>query len=164
MLIVALSLCLDELTHSIRSMPPSASSSTDEGMHHKYCMAINLLCSLLAITGEQIVNIVPDALLEELGDLRIGYAKLIYNYEKQLHHSPEAQEEFVKFLPRLFHKPVEDHSFQSHFNTLIEGKVSLFNIFYLKESALYSLKMSGKDSVLQQVTFTCLFSLMQCHH
>ena len=98
----------------------------------KYCMAINLLCSLFAISGEQIVNIVPDALLEELGDLRIGYAKLIYNYEKQLHHSPEAQEEFVKFLPRLFHKPVEDHSFQSHFNTLVEEEVSLFNVFYLK--------------------------------
>ena len=33
MLIVALSLCLDELAHSFRSMQqPSASSSTDEGM------------------------------------------------------------------------------------------------------------------------------------
>ena len=78
-------------------------------------MAINLLCSLLAISGEQIF--VPDALLEELGDLRIGYAMLLYNYEKQLHNRPEAQEEFVKFLPRLFRRAVEDHSFQSHFNT-----------------------------------------------
>ena len=95
-------------------------------------MAINLLCSLLAISGEQIVSIVPDALLEELGDLRIGYAKLLYSYEKQLQHSPEAQEEFVKFLPRLFHRAVDDHSFQSHFNILVEEEVSLFNIFYLK--------------------------------
>ena len=93
-------------------------------------MAINLLCSLLAISGEQIF--VPDALLEELGDLRIGYAMLLYNYEKQLHNRPEAQEDFVKFLPRLFRRAVEDHSFQSHFNTLVEEEVSLFNIFYLK--------------------------------
>ena len=93
-------------------------------------MAINLLCSLLAISGEQIF--VPDALLEELGDLRIGYAMLLYNYEKQLHNRPEAQEEFVKFLPRLFRRAVEDHSFQSHFNTLVEEEVSLLNIFYLK--------------------------------
>ena len=80
----------------------------------------------------RIVNIVPDALLEELGDLRISYAKLLYSYEKQLLDSPEAQEKFVKFLPRLFHRRVEDCNFQSHFNTLVEEEVSLFNIFYLK--------------------------------
>ena len=87
-------------------------------------------CSLTIISG--IVTTVPYELLEELGDLRIGYAKLLYRYEKQLHNCPEAQEEFVKFLPRLFHRAVEDHSFQSHFNTLVEEEVSLFNIFYLK--------------------------------
>ena len=76
--------------------------------------------------------IVPDALVEELADLRFAFAKLQRNYEKQLRNSPEAQEEFVEFLPRLFRRPVEDHSFQSHFNTLIEEEVSLFNIFYLK--------------------------------
>ena len=84
-------------------------------------------------SGEEVFTTVPDELLEELGDLRIGYAKLLCNYEKQLHSSPEAQEEFVKFLPRLFHRAVGDHSFQSHFNTLVEEEVSLFNIFYLKQ-------------------------------
>ena len=79
-----------------------------------------------------VCNIVPEALLEELGDLRIGYAKLLYSYEKQVLDSPEAQREFVRFLPRLFHRPVEDHSFQSQFDTLVEEEVSLFNIFYLK--------------------------------
>ena len=87
---------------------------------------------MLCISGEQQVE-VPDALVEELADLRIAFAKLIRNYEKQLHNSPEAQEEFVAFLPRLFHRAVEDHSFQSHFNILVEEEVSLFNIFYLKQ-------------------------------
>ena len=32
--------------------------------------------------------VVPDALVEELFLLRYGYAKLIYNYEEQLHNSP----------------------------------------------------------------------------
>ena len=76
--------------------------------------------------------VVPEALVEELADLRFAFAKLIRCYEKQLHKSPEAQEEFVEFLPRLFHRAVEDHSFHSHFNTLVEEEVSLFNIFYLK--------------------------------
>ena len=76
--------------------------------------------------------VVPEALVEELAGLRFAFAKLLRNYEKKLRHSPEAQEEFVEFLPRLFHRAVEDHSFQSHFDTLIEEEVSLFNIFYLK--------------------------------
>ena len=88
---------------------------------------------MLYISGEQQVEQVPDALVEELADLRFAFAKLIRNYEKQLHISPEAQEEFVKFLPRLFRRAVEDLSFQSHFNTLVEEEVSLFNIFYLKQ-------------------------------
>lgn len=75
---------------------------------------------------------VPDILLEELGDLRFAFAKLIRNYEKKIRQSPEAQEEFVAFLPRLFCREVEESSFQSHFDTLIEEEVSLFNIFYLK--------------------------------
>ena len=86
---------------------------------------------MLAISVLECV-VVPEALVEELADLRFAFAKLIYNYEKQLHCSPEAQEEFVKFLPRLFHRAVEDDSFQPHFNSLIEKEVSLFNIFYLK--------------------------------
>ena len=88
---------------------------------------------MLYISGEQQVERVPDALVEELADLRIAFAKLIHNYEKQLRCSFKAQEEFVVFLPRLFHRAVEDHSFQSHFNTLVEEEVSLFNIFYLKQ-------------------------------
>ena len=75
---------------------------------------------------------VPNALVEELAELRFAFANLLYLYEKQLHKNSEAQEEFVKFLPRLFRRAVDDHSFQSHFNTLIEEEVSLFNIFYLK--------------------------------
>ena len=86
---------------------------------------------LLIFLGEQFV--VPDALIKELADLRIAFAKLIRNYEKQLQNSPEAQEKFVKFVSRLFHRAVEDHSFQSHFNTLVEEEVSLFNIVYLKQ-------------------------------
>ena len=76
--------------------------------------------------------VVPEVLVEELADLRFAFAKLLHNYEKQLHHSPEAQKEFVEFLPRLFHRAVEDHSFQSLFNTLVEEEVSLFNTYYLK--------------------------------
>ena len=86
---------------------------------------------MLTISGLERV-VVPEALVEELADLRFAFAKLLRNYEKKLRHSPEAQEEFVEFLPRLFHRAVEDHSFQSHFDTLIEEEVSLFNIFYLK--------------------------------
>ena len=87
----------------------------------------------LTFSGEhEAVNIVPEALVEELGDLRIGFARLVYSYEKELRKSHEAQEEFVLFLPRLFHKATEDHSFQTHFDALIEEEVSLFNIFYLK--------------------------------
>ena len=129
MLIVALSLCLDELTHSFRSMQqPSAPGSTDEGMQHY------LIChsqDLYVISGKQVG--VPEALVEELASLRFAFAKLLRNYEKQLRHSPEAQEEFVEFLPRLFHRAIEDRSFQSHFNTLVEEEISLFNIFYLKQ-------------------------------
>ena len=86
---------------------------------------------MYVISGEQVD--VPEALVEELAGLRFAFAYLLYRYENELHNSPEAQEEFVKFLPRLFHRPVEDHSFQSHFNTLVEEEVSLFNIFYLKQ-------------------------------
>ena len=77
--------------------------------------------------------VVPEALVEELADLRFAFAKLLHNYEKQLRNSPKAQEEFVEFLPHLFHRTIEDHSFQSHFKTLIEKEVSLFNTHYLKQ-------------------------------
>ena len=76
---------------------------------------------------------VPEALVEELADMRFAFAKLIYSYEEELQKSPQAQEKFVKFLPRLFRRAVDDHSFQSHFNTLVEEEVSLFNTHYLKQ-------------------------------
>ena len=132
MLIVALSLCLDELAHVISYMQqPSASSSTDEGIVINFDALLYNGLLILVFLGEHSVD-VPDALMKELVDLRIAFAKLIRNYEKQLYNSPEAQVEFVKFLPRLFHRLVEDHSYQSQFNTLVE-EVSLFNIFYLKQ-------------------------------
>ena len=59
--------------------------------------------------------------------------KALYSYEEELQKSPESQEKFVKFLPRLFHRAIEDRSFQSHFNTLVEEEVSLFNTHYLKK-------------------------------
>ena len=76
--------------------------------------------------------VVPEALVEKLADLRFAYASLIYSYEEELQKSPEAQEKFVKFLPRLFHRAIDDHSFQSHFNTHVEEELSLFNTHYLK--------------------------------
>ena len=77
--------------------------------------------------------VVPEALVEELADLRCAFANLICCYEEELQKSPEAQEKFVKFLPRLFHKAIDYHSFQSHFDALIEKEVSIFNTHYLKQ-------------------------------
>ena len=77
--------------------------------------------------------VVPETLLEELADLRFAFAKLLRNYEKELRNSPESQEEFVEFLPRLLRRGFSsDQSFQSNFDKLIEEEVSLFNIHYLK--------------------------------
>ena len=87
---------------------------------------------MLAISGLEHAVVVPEALVEELADLRFAFAKLLHNYENQLYHSPEAQEEFGKIMLRLFHRAVEDHSFQSHFDTLVEEEVSVFNTHYLK--------------------------------
>ena len=107
---------------------PSASSSTDEGMQYYLICYFRKIC---VISGKKVE--VPNALVEELAGLRFAFANLLYRYENELNHSPEAQKEFVKFLPRLFRRAVGDHSFQSHFNTLVEEEVSLFNIFYLKQ-------------------------------
>ena len=76
--------------------------------------------------------IVPEALVKELADLRFAFAKLLHNYRKKLHSSPEAQEEFTEFLPRLFPSG-ENCRFQSLFEKLIEEQVSLFNTHYLKQ-------------------------------
>ena len=87
-----------------------------------------------AISGLERV-IVPEALVEELADLRIAFAKLLRNYEKKLQSSPEAQEEFIEFVPRLFPRGlnIKNRRFQSLFDKLIEEEVSLFNTHYLKQ-------------------------------
>ena len=78
--------------------------------------------------------VVPDELVEELVDLRVAFAKLLRKYEKELLNSSEAQAEFVALLPGLFRKGGSnlDPDFKSNFNKLVEEKVSLFNIHYLK--------------------------------
>ena len=83
-------------------------------------------------TGARVV--VPNELVEELADLQVAFAKLIRNYEKELLNSSEAQDELVALMPRLFRKGGSslDSDFKSNFNKLVEEKVSLFNIHYLK--------------------------------
>ena len=84
-------------------------------------------------TVDQVVVDIPDTLVEELADLRFAYAKLLRNYEEEVWKSSKAQEEFVKFLPRLLRRNVStDQTFQFLFDKLIEEEVSLFNIHYLK--------------------------------
>ena len=95
----------DELTKAFRLMPPA---------------------------GEQFV--VSDELLEDLAELRVDYASLLYEYKNVLESSPEAQKKFVELLPGLLGRSLgPDHSFQSYFSTLIDEEVSLFNITYLKK-------------------------------
>ena len=90
-----------------------------------------MFCVAYFFPEEQVV--VPDELVEELADLRVAFAMLLRNYEKELHSSTEAQEEFVAFLPKLFRRGgSSDHSFKSSFDKLVEEKVSLFNVHYLK--------------------------------
>ena len=78
--------------------------------------------------------VVPNELIEELADLRVAFAKLLRNYEKELLNSSEAQAELVAILPKLFHKGGSslDPDFKSNFDKLVEEKVSLFNTHYLK--------------------------------
>ena len=84
---------------------------------------------------DHVVVDIPDTLFEELADLRFAYAKLLRSYENELVKSPEAQEEFVKFLPRLLRGNVNSNqTFQFLFDKLIEEEVSLFNIHYLKRT------------------------------
>ena len=107
---------------------PSASSSTDEGMQH-FLIRYSFILTFSVL--ERVV--VPEALVKKLANLRIAFGNLIYNYEEELQKSPEAQEKLIKFLPRIFHRAVQIHSFQSHFNTLVEEEVSLFNTHYLMQ-------------------------------
>ena len=89
--------------------------------------------SMILSTVDQVVVDIPDTLVEELADLRFAYAKLLRNYEEEVWKSSKAQEEFVKFLPRLLRRNVStDQTFQFLFDKLIEEEVSLFNIHYLK--------------------------------
>ena len=77
---------------------------------------------------------IPDTLFEELADLRIAYAELLSSYKKELQKSPEAQEEFVEFLPTLLRRSFgSDQTVWLLFEILIEEEVSLFNIYYLKK-------------------------------
>ena len=77
---------------------------------------------------------IPDTLVEELAYLRFAYAELLSNYKKELHKSPEAQEEFVEFLPTLLERNFDpDQTFWLLFETLTKEEVSLFNIHYLKQ-------------------------------
>ena len=80
--------------------------------------------------------VVPNELMEELADLRSAFAKLLRNYEKELLNSSEAQAKFVALLPRLLHNGGNnsDSNFKSLFDKLVEEKVSLFNIHYLKRA------------------------------
>ena len=73
--------------------------------------------------------VVPDALVKELATLRFGFAKLLHNYEKQLCHSPEAQKEFVEFLPRLFPNVTEHSSFQSALTVCMMGHYSTVLVY-----------------------------------
>ena len=83
--------------------------------------------------GECIIT-VPDSLLEELAALRIRYALLLSRYKKEMQNSSEAQEKFVETVPTVLGRPLSsERNFQSHFNTLINEEVSLFNITYLKQ-------------------------------
>ena len=82
--------------------------------------------------GEQFV--VSDEILEDLAELRVNYASLLYEYKNVLESSPEAKKKFVEFLPGLLGRSLgPDHSFQSYFNKLVDEEVSLFNITYLKQ-------------------------------
>ena len=83
---------------------------------------------------DQIFVEIPDILIEELADLRIAYAELLSSYQKELRKSPEAQEEFVEFLPTLLRRSFgSDQTVWLLFEILIEEEVSLFNIYYLKQ-------------------------------
>ena len=65
--------------------------------------------------GEQQVINVPNELIEKLAGVRFSFAKLIYDYEKELQNSPEAQKNLVEFLPRFCKG--KSGSFKSLFDT-----------------------------------------------
>ena len=89
---------------------------------------------LMLPSQEQQIVSVPDELLEDLADLRVDYASLVYEYRNVLESSPEAQKKFVDTLPGLLGRSLgPDHSFQSYFNKLVDEEVSLFNITCLKK-------------------------------
>ena len=75
--------------------------------------------------------IVPDALVEKLALLRLGYASFLSSYRKELENNPKAQEEFVNTVPELLRKDLSS-DFNSCFRTFTNEDVSLFNITYLK--------------------------------
>ena len=119
----------DELDHVTRIR------STVEGKHDKLDIEAFMEILILLFAGEQVIS-VPDTLVEELTNLQFAFANLQLSYEKEVRKSPEAQEQFVQFLPRLLRRTImhmtPDNSFHSNFYILMEEEVSLFNTFYLK--------------------------------
>ena len=102
-------------------------------LHDSYLTKMLYIIIKLYSTVDHVVIDIPDTLIEELADLRIAYAKLLRSFKKELQRSPEAQEEFVEFLPRLLRRNFSsDQTFELLFDKLIEEEVSPFNIHYLK--------------------------------
>ena len=76
---------------------------------------------------------VPNELVEEFADLRSAYARLLLSYEKELSKTPEAKNEFVSHVQKLFPKEMSScHNFQSIYNKLASCVISLFNTCYLR--------------------------------
>ena len=84
--------------------------------------------------GEQQVVHVPDKLIQKVVEVRRGFVNLTCDYESVVQKSPEAKEKFIEFLPRFCKNlEVKDGSFESHFDTLVEERISLFNVHHLKQ-------------------------------
>ena len=75
---------------------------------------------------------VPNKLVEEFADLRSAYAKLLLSYEKEISKTPEAKNEFVSHMQKLFPMKMSScHNFQSIYDKLA-SVISLFNTCYLR--------------------------------
>ena len=74
---------------------------------------------------------VPKELVENLAHLRFAYADLSCKYKTELQSCSEAKRKLAEYLQHLF--PEFGCEFPDNFNTLVNDKSSLFNIYYLKE-------------------------------
>ena len=121
------------IEESTRSTLAATASNSEGKTRWQACTIHADIWPKCSNTDNYTVNQIPDTLSKELADLRFAYAKLLRSYEKELQRSPEAQKEFVEFLPRLLRRNFSlDQTFQLLFDKLIEKEVSLFNIHYLK--------------------------------